>query len=153
MLPFDPRANFASTLMFEKISNFSKKYFFDRSKNILSDFGGFSKINQHVRISLRFSMCNNMQLKEIRKCCQIFEKCSQNLAKYFWIDRKIFFEKVEKKFRTSISKQNFTADRMGALSASENHSKASNLHPIKFSSKKYFFKKKYVKILEIAYRD
>ena len=90
----------------------------------MSDFGGFSKINQHVRISLRFSMCNNMQLKEIRKCCQIFEKFSQNLAKYFWIDRKIFFEKVEKKFRTSISKQNFTADRMGALSASEIHSKA-----------------------------
>ena len=107
MLPFDPQANFASTLMFEKISNFSKKYFFDRSKNILSDFGGFSKINQHVRISLRFSMCNNMQLKEIWKCCQIFEKCSQNLAKYFWIDRKIFFEKVEKifehKYRFKIS--------------------------------------------------
>ena len=39
MLPFDSRANFASTLMFEKISNFSKKYFFYRSKNMLPDFG------------------------------------------------------------------------------------------------------------------
>ena len=39
VLAFDPQWNFASTLMFEKISNFSKKYFFDRSKNIFSDFG------------------------------------------------------------------------------------------------------------------
>ena len=124
MLPFDPQANFVSTLMFEKISNFSKKYIFDRSKNILSDFGGFSKIEQNFRISLRFSMCNNMQLKEIRKSCPIFENFSKIWQNIFGSIEKIFFEKVEKKFRTSISKQNFTADRMGALSASEIHSKA-----------------------------
>ena len=39
VLPFDPARNFKSTLMFEKFLNFFKKYFFDRSKNILSDFG------------------------------------------------------------------------------------------------------------------
>ena len=49
---------------------------------------------------------------------------TQNFQKNFDRSKKIFLEKVEKNFRTSISKQNFTADRMGALSASENHSKA-----------------------------
>ena len=64
MPPFDPRANSASALMSRFFSNFSKKYFFDRSKDgdlifsaksqILSDFfkalvqthaeqGGFSR--------------------------------------------------------------------------------------------------------------
>ena len=83
-----------------------------------------------------------MQLKEIRKCCPIFEKFPKIWQNIFGSIEKILLEKVEKFFRTSISKQNFTADRMGALSASENHSKASNLHPIKISSKKYFFLEK-----------
>ena len=41
-----------------------------------------------------------------------------------WIDRKHIFWKSWKIFRTSRSKQNFTADRMGALSASQTHPKA-----------------------------
>ena len=43
----------------------------------------------------------------------------------FWeIYRKNIFWKSWKNFQSSRSKQNFTADRMEALSASENHSKA-----------------------------
>ena len=57
MLPFDPRANFASTLMFEFFYNFSKKYVFDRSKDILSDFWEISdEISNPQAISLRFSL-------------------------------------------------------------------------------------------------
>ena len=65
-----------------------------------------------------------MQLKEILKYCQIFEKFHKIGQNIFRSTENIFFEKVEKKFRISISKQNFTAHRMGALSASEIHSKA-----------------------------
>ena len=54
-----------------------------------------------------------------------FSKCFQNFPQkqffHFWIDRKNIFRKSWKFFRTSRSKQNFMADRMGALSASENH--------------------------------
>ena len=42
----------------------------------------------------------------------------------FFYRSKIFFWKGLEKIRTSISKQNFTADRMGALPVPENHSKA-----------------------------
>ena len=52
------------------------------------------------------------------------EKNPKNILKVFGSIEKKTFEKSWKMFRTSISKQNFTADRMGALSASENHSKA-----------------------------
>ena len=54
----------------------------------------------------------------------------------FLIDR-FFFEKVEKKIRTSKSKQNFTTDRMESLSASENHSKASQTWILVYVQEKY----------------
>ena len=69
-------------------------------------------------------LLHNGNLKEIHKFCQIVENFPKIWQNIFGSIENIFFEKVEKKIRPSISKQNFTADRMGALSASENHSKA-----------------------------
>ena len=56
---------------------------------------------------------------------RIFEKKWKIPSKIFWIDRKNIFRKSWNFFWTSRSTQNLLADRMEALSASENHSGAS----------------------------
>ena len=45
--PFDPQANFASTLMFGFFYNFSKKYFFGRSKDGDMTFSAKSQISRN----------------------------------------------------------------------------------------------------------
>ena len=109
-------------------------------------YAGWTRYNRHLNLKSRIlEIWNSSRNRKIFQICGVnfsdFEnrvfrfqnprieisrfqisriEISKNLYKIF---RKYFLEKLEK-FRTSRSKQNFTADRMEALSASENHSKA-----------------------------
>ena len=105
--------------------NFFKKYFFDRSKK------KFEKHFEKVKIFKIFKK-SKISKKKVEIFFEIF-RLFENLEKIeiFHFPQKksrCFFQIIRKnksweKIWTSISKQIFPADRMEALSASENYSK------------------------------
>ena len=86
----------------------------------------FGEISNPQVISLRFPLCSNMLLHKgnLKEITWGFEISPKKWGPHLWIDRKNIFWKSWKKIRISRSKQNLLVDRMRALSASENHSKA-----------------------------
>ena len=130
--------------MSEIFSNFSKKYFlkifwncwksrfskFEISKSEILDSRNLKLDSRNLKkkqiCGVNFSDFENRVFRFQNPRIEIsrFQNSRIEISKNFYkIFRKYFLEKLEK-FRTSRSKQNFTADRMEALSASENHSKA-----------------------------
>ena len=108
-------SDFFWKIIFSKNKKF-RKMKTEKSKNFTTINSSQKKIGQKIFFGRTFFFRPIFFSDQI--CFRFFQKL------FFSIDQKIFLKKSWEKNRTYISKQNLSAVRMGALPASESHSKA-----------------------------